>query len=76
MQPYAATKASEGLVTSVRLFENAKEAYESTRIAARWVHDQKLEVGASEQAGGHRRPGHRARIAGRGRRNRNRSVRL
>jgi hypothetical protein len=31
------------VLTSIGLFENAKDAHESTRIAARWVREQKLE---------------------------------
>jgi len=30
-------------VTSISLFETSKEAHESTRMAARWVREQKLE---------------------------------
>ena len=33
----------EGILTSVGIFENEKEAHESTRIAATWVREQKLE---------------------------------
>ena len=40
---YYLIDAGEGGFTSVGLFENAKEAHESTRIAARWVREQKLE---------------------------------
>ena len=35
--------AGEGILTSVGIFANEKEAHESTRIAATWVRDQKLE---------------------------------
>ena len=35
--------AGNGVFTSISLFEDAKEAHESTRVAARWVREQKLE---------------------------------
>jgi hypothetical protein len=38
---YYLIDAGEGVFTSIGLFEN--EAHESTRIAARWVREQKLE---------------------------------
>ena len=41
---YYLIDAGAGVFTSVGLFENAKEAHESTRIAARWVREQKLET--------------------------------
>ena len=41
---YYLIDAGEGVFASVSLFENAKEAHESTRIAARWVREQKLEA--------------------------------
>ena len=40
---YYLIDAGEGVLTSIGLFENAKAAHESTRIAARWVREQKLE---------------------------------
>jgi hypothetical protein len=40
---YYLIDAGEGVFASVSLFENAKEAHESTRIAARWVREQNLE---------------------------------
>jgi hypothetical protein len=40
---YYLIDAGESVFASVSLFENAKEAHESTRIAARWVREQKLE---------------------------------
>ena len=40
---YYLVDAGEGVFTSVGLFENSKEAHESTRIAARWVREQGLE---------------------------------
>ena len=40
---YYLIDAGEGVFASVSLFESAKEAHESTRIAARWVREQKLE---------------------------------
>jgi len=41
---YYLIDAGEGVFASVSLFENAKEAHESTRVAARWVREQKLEA--------------------------------
>jgi hypothetical protein len=40
---YYLIDAGEGVFASVSLFESAKEAHESTRMAARWVREQKLE---------------------------------
>ena len=40
---YYLIDAGEGVFTSVGLFENSKQAHESTRIAARWVREQALE---------------------------------
>ena len=40
---YYLIDAGEGVVTSIGLFEDASQAHESTRIAARWVREQKLE---------------------------------
>jgi hypothetical protein len=40
---YYLIDAGEGVFTSIGLFENSKEAHESTRIAATWVHEQRLE---------------------------------
>ena len=40
---YYLIDAGEGVFASVSLFESAKEAHESTRVAARWVREQKLE---------------------------------
>ena len=40
---YYLIDAGEGVFTSISLFENSNEAHESTRIAARWVREQKLE---------------------------------
>ena len=41
---YYLIDAGEGVFASVSLFENTKEAHESTRIAARWVREEKLEA--------------------------------
>jgi hypothetical protein len=41
---YYLIDAGEGVFTSIGLFESSKEAHESTRIAARWVREQKLEA--------------------------------
>ncbi len=40
---YYLIDAGEGVLTSIGLFEDASQAHESTRIAARWVREQKLE---------------------------------
>jgi hypothetical protein len=40
---YYLIDAGNGVLTSIGLFESSKEAHESTRIAARWVREQKLE---------------------------------
>ena len=36
-------EAGEGVVTSVNLFETSDQANESTRVAATWIRDEKLE---------------------------------
>ena len=41
---YYLIDAGAGVLTSVSVFESSKEAHESTRIAARWVREQKLEA--------------------------------
>jgi hypothetical protein len=41
---YYLIDAGDGVFTSIGLFENSNEAHESTRIAARWVREQKLEA--------------------------------
>ena len=40
---YYLIDAGEGVFASIGLFDEAKTAHESTRIAARWVREQKLE---------------------------------
>ena len=40
---YYLIDAGEGVLTSIGLFEDASNAHESTRMAARWVREQKLE---------------------------------
>jgi hypothetical protein len=40
---YYLIDAGEGVFTSIGLFEDAKVAHESTRMAASWVREQKLE---------------------------------
>jgi len=40
---YYLIDAGEGVLASVSLFADAKQAHESTRVAARWVREQKLE---------------------------------
>jgi hypothetical protein len=41
---YYLIEASEGVLTSVGLFDTAEHAHESTRVAARWIREQKLEA--------------------------------
>jgi hypothetical protein len=41
---YYLIDAGDGVLTSIGLFEDSKEAHESTRIAATWVREQKLEA--------------------------------
>ena len=41
---YYLIDAGEGVFASVSLFADAKEAHESTRMAARWVREQGLEA--------------------------------
>ena len=41
---YYMIDAGEGVFASISLFEDAKQAHESTRIAARWVREQELET--------------------------------
>jgi hypothetical protein len=40
---YYLIDAGGGVLTSVGLFESSAQAHESTRLAARWVREQKLE---------------------------------
>jgi hypothetical protein len=40
---YYLIDAGEGVLTSIGLFEEAREAHESTRMAATWVREQRLE---------------------------------
>ena len=40
---YYLVVAGGGVLTSIGLFEDASQAHESTRMAARWVREQKLE---------------------------------
>jgi hypothetical protein len=40
---YYLIEASEGVLTSVGLFDTAGQAHESTRVAARWIREQELE---------------------------------
>ena len=40
---YYLIDAGEDVLTSIGVFEDAGQAHESTRIAARWVREQKLE---------------------------------
>ena len=37
-------EADEGVVTSVNLFETSDQAHESTRVAATWIREEKLET--------------------------------
>jgi hypothetical protein len=40
---YYLIDAGGGVMTSISVFEDAGQAHESTRVAARWVREQKLE---------------------------------
>ena len=40
---YYLIEAGEGVITSVGLFDTAGQAHESTRVAARWIREEKLE---------------------------------
>jgi hypothetical protein len=40
---YYLIDAGEGVLTSIGLFEDASQAHESTRMAARWVREHRLE---------------------------------
>jgi len=40
---YYLIEAGEGVITSVGLFDTAEQAHESTRVAARWIREEKLE---------------------------------
>ena len=40
---YYLIEAGEGVFASISLFADAKQAHESTRVAARWVREQELE---------------------------------
>jgi hypothetical protein len=40
---YYLIDAGESVLTSVGIFETSGQAHESTRVAARWVREQKLE---------------------------------
>jgi hypothetical protein len=40
---YYLIEAENGVMTSIDLFDNASQAADSTRIAAQWVRDEKLE---------------------------------
>ena len=41
---YYLIDAGEGVLTSVGLFDTSGQAHESTRVAARWIREQKLEA--------------------------------
>jgi hypothetical protein len=41
---YYLVDAGAGVLTSVSLFETAEQAHESTRVAARWIRERKLEA--------------------------------
>jgi hypothetical protein len=40
---YYLIDAGDGVLTSISVFDDAGQAHESTRVAARWVREQKLE---------------------------------
>lgn len=37
-------EAGEGVMTSINLFETSDQAHESTRVAATWIREEKLET--------------------------------
>lgn len=41
---YFLIEAGEGVMTSINLFETSDQAHESTRVAATWIRDEKLEA--------------------------------
>jgi len=41
---YFLIEAGEGVVTSINLFETSGQAHESTRVAATWIREEKLET--------------------------------
>ena len=41
---YYLIEAGNGVMTSIGLFESSEQADESTRVAAHWVRDEKLET--------------------------------
>jgi hypothetical protein len=41
---YFLIEAGEGVVTSINLFETSDQAHESTRVAAAWIREEKLET--------------------------------
>ena len=41
---YFLIEAGEGVMTSINLFETSDQAHESTRVAATWIRDEKLET--------------------------------
>jgi hypothetical protein len=40
---YFLIEAGEGVMTSIGLFDTSEQAHESTRVAATWIRDEKLE---------------------------------
>ena len=57
---YYLIETGNGIMSSLSLFENVEQAEESTRVAATWVRDEKLETRVPELAEGHERQGARA----------------
>ena len=41
---YFMIEAGEGVMTSINLFETSDQAHESTRVAATWIREEKLET--------------------------------
>jgi hypothetical protein len=41
---YFLIEAGEGVMTSINLFETSDQAHESTRVAATWIREEKLET--------------------------------
>ena len=63
---YYLIDAGGGVLTSVGLFESSAQAHESTRLAAQWVREQKLEDALPNTPEDHSRPGDRPRVQQRG----------
>ena len=56
---YYLIEAGDGVMSSIGLFDTSAQADESTRVAANWVRDEKLETALPESAEDHGRRGNR-----------------